>query len=240
MIFSENFKIQLKDIGKNNLIKNRAILGILEDIGTHHSDTVGFGPNDIEKNEVTWVLLDWKLQVLKRPKYGQILNVKTWGKHMQKFYTYRDFKIYDEENNLCVIATSKWVLIDVHTGKIAKLTEDIIEKYNPEEINVFNEEELEKLRPRENYISTFDYKVLRRDIDLNGHMHNLYYLDLAYEALPEEIYQKRPFNNVRIEYKKEIKLGDTIKCKYTFEENKNIIVIYNQDETKVHAIIELY
>ena len=89
-----------------------------------------------------------------------------------------------------------------------------------------------------------EYKVVlksnRKDIDINGHMHNLYYIDLAYEALPEEIYEKRPFNNVRVVYKKEIKLKETINCYYSFESNKHIITIKNNDDTIIHAIIKLY
>ena len=48
MIIKEDFKMQLKDIGKDNYIKNRAILEIFENIGTHHSDMAGYGPNDIK------------------------------------------------------------------------------------------------------------------------------------------------------------------------------------------------
>lgn len=240
MIFSEKFKIEIKDIGKNNFAKNKAILEIFENIGTHHSDTVGYGVNDIDKNGFSWILLDWKLKVLKRPKYGQVINVNTWGKQAQRTYTYRDFEMYDEENNLCAIATSKWAIIDIHTGKILRLTNEIIDKYNIEEKNVFEDEKLDKININGNCLSTFDYKVLRKDIDLNGHMHNLYYLDLAYEVLPKEIFDKRPFENVRIEYRREIKLYDNVKCKYYNENSKNIIAIYNEDETKIHSIIELY
>ena len=70
-------------------------------------------------------------------------------------------------------------------------------------------------------------------------MHNLYYLDLAYEALPQEVYEKRPFDNVRIEYKKEIKFGETIKCKYSCINDENVVTICNEDESIVHAIIIL-
>ena len=70
-------------------------------------------------------------------------------------------------------------------------------------------------------------------------MHNLYYLDLAYEALPQEVYEKRPFDNVRIEYKKEIKFGETIKCKYSYINDENVVAIFNDDESIVHAIIIL-
>ena len=84
-----------------------------------------------------------------------------------------------------------------------------------------------------------EYKVCRRDIDLNGHMHNLYYLDLAYEVLPEKVYEQRPFDNFRIQYKKEVKLGDVVKCRYTFKDGEHIVSIFNSDGSRVHAIIVL-
>ena len=70
-------------------------------------------------------------------------------------------------------------------------------------------------------------------------MHNLYYLDLAYEVLPEEVYKQRPFNEVEIMYKREIKLGDTVIGKYSYENDKHIVVIQSQDEKTLHAILEL-
>ena len=206
MIYTENFKMSLKDIGKQNKIKNRAILEILENIAGYQSDYVGFGANETVKTKIAWVLLDWKLEVIKRPTYGQTLQVKTWGRNMNKFFTYRDYEIYDENNELCIIATSKWTLLNIKKRKMVRLTEELIEKYKPEEKSVFLDEKLDKIKIPTKFISNIKYKVIRKDIDLNKHMHNLYYLDLAYEALPEDVYAKRPFDNVRITYKKEIKL----------------------------------
>lgn len=84
------------------------------------------------------------------------------------------------------------------------------------------------------------YKVQRRDIDVIGHMHNLYYLDLAYETLPDAVYSKRPFDNIRVMYKKEIKFGETVRCKYSQENNKNIVVIESVDGKILHAIIKIW
>ena len=244
MIINEKFKIQLKDVGKENYIKNIGILEILENIGTHHSDLAGYGVNDIEEKGVSWVLLDWKLKVIKRPKYGETLNVNTWGRTIngktKKAYTYRDFEIFDEDNNLCAICTSKWAIINIKTGKVERITDEIFEKYEMEDKNVFNIPELSKIKIPENYSKEMSYKIARRDIDLNGHVHNLNYLYFAYEILPEEIYEQRPFDNVRIQYRKEIKYGDIIKCKYSYDDNKNYVTIYNEDETIVHAVIILY
>ena len=240
MIFKEKFKMGLNDIGKDNKIKNISILKILENIGGYHSDIAGHGSNDIAINKLTWILLDWKLKVLNRPKYGQTLDVHTWARVGNRFFTYRDFEIYDENGTLCAIATSKWTLINIEEGKMERITEEVIEKYKTEEKEVFPGEKLDKLQMPEEFLSSINYTVKRKDIDINKHMHNLNYLDLAYEALPEEVYNLRPFDNVRIMYKKEIKYGDTVECKYTREDDKYVVVISSQDNKQLHSIIELY
>ena len=240
MIFVENFKMGLSDIEKDNKIKNIAILKMLENIGSYHSDIAGYGTNDIPIKKLSWILLDWKLKVIKRPTYGENLEIRTWARVANKFFTYRDFEIYDENKNLCAIATSKWTLVNIKEGKMSKITEDVINSYKPEEKEVFEEEKLEKLQEPKEFISNITYTVKRKDIDINKHMHNLYFLDLAYEALPEDVYNTKVFDNVRIMYKKEIKLGDTVICKYTKKENKHIVVIKSQDEKSLHSIIELY
>lgn len=240
MIFTHEVKTGIKDIGKNNTIKNRALLEILENMGSYHSDKVGYGALDIEETKLSWILLEWKLKILKRPVYGQNLKVNTWGRKMEKFFTYRDYEMYDADNNLCVIATSKWALVNVETGKLSRMTDDIINRYKPEEKEIFPNEDIEKIDIPDSFDTELTYTVKRRDIDLNSHMHNLYYLDLAYEVLPEEVYEQRPFDNIRITYKREIKLGDTIICKYKKQNNKNIVVITDKENKLIHAIIDLH
>ena len=239
MIFKEKFKMGLKDIDKDNLLKNRAILEYLENIGSYHSDVAGFGANYTNSTGIAWILLGWKLKVIARPKYGAELEIHTWAKEGSKVATFRDFEIFDENKKLCAIATSKWTMVDIKKGKIIKISDDVIDAYKPETRNVFSEVELEKIAIPKEFQTTSEYLVRRKDIDINGHMHNLYYLDVAYEALPEEIYNRRPLNEVRIQYKKEIKLGEKLKCKYANAEDKYIVVIYSENEKIIHAIIEL-
>ena len=241
MIYKENFKIGLKDVWAKNEVSNIAILEYLEDIAAYHSDSVGFGINTTEETHLNWLLLDWELEVLKRPQYGQILEIHTWSRGIEKFYAFRDFEIYDEKNNLCAIATSKWLLVDSQTEKIARVEQELAEKYHSEiGKTVFKDQKIEKLREPKEYTSEMIYTTRRRDIDVIGHMHNLNYLYLAYETLPEEEYQQRPFNHVRIYYKNQIKLGETVKCKYAKENEENIIVIKSEDDKRLHAIIKIY
>ena len=240
MIYKEKFKIGLKDVWAKDEVSNIAILEYLEDIAAYHSDSVGIGINTTEETHLNWLLLDWELEVLERPRYGQVLEIHTWSRGIEKFYAFRDFEIYDEENNLCAIATSKWLLVDSKTGKIARVKPKIADKYQSEtEKAVFKEEKIKKIKEPNEYVREVTYTTRRRDIDVIGHMHNLNYLYLAYEALPEEEYSKRPFNHVRIQYKNQIKLGETVKCKYVKENGENVVIIKSEDDKTLHAIIKL-
>lgn len=208
---------------------------MLEDINQMKS---GYGLLDIEKKGVSWILMDWKLKVIKRPSYGEELLVKTWGRNVKKVTTYRDYEIYNENNELCAIATTKWALLDINLKKIIRISPEIINKYILNEKSVFEEEELSKISIPEEFENCIIYTVQRRNIDVNGHMHNTHYLDLAYEALPEDIYNNRPYNNLRISYKKEIKLGDKVNCYYSHIDDKHVVVMKTNDIT--NAIVEIW
>ena len=240
MILENEYTVKLSEIGKGNKVTNKAILSYLEDIGGIHSNKAGYGIREIEETYLSWILLGWRLQVIRRPKYAEKIKIKTWSKGVVKFYTYRDFEVYDEQGNLLIKASSKWILLDIEKGKIVRIEPELMNKYEPETNKVvFGMEEFEKVCEPEEYQYETEYTVRRTDIDVNNHMHNLNYIELANEALPEEVYKGALFNDVRITYKKEIKLGDIVKCKYAFKEDKHIVVVKSQDEKVLHAIIEM-
>ena len=83
------------------------------------------------------------------------------------------------------------------------------------------------------------YHIRRKEIDLNGHLHNLCYLDIALEILPEEVYYERDFKEIRITYRKEIKADEKeITCKYKKENGTHTVGIYGQNGT-LRSIVTL-
>ena len=229
--FEHDFEIGLRDIENPNYLSNKSILAFFENIGSYHSDSINFGLNEIPTTHSSWIL--------KRPMYGDKLHIVTWARDTEKFSTYRDYEVYNQDNELVIIGTSKWVLIDTTTGRLRPIPEEIIKLYNPDTKTVFPSEEalLTKLTDSEHYDTVCNCTVGRSQIDLNNHMHNLYYLDMAYEALPEEVYKNNTFNFFEITYKKQIRLHDTVKCYYVFEENTHKVIIKSLDDKKTHAII---
>lgn len=70
-------------------------------------------------------------------------------------------------------------------------------------------------------------------------MHNLNYINLAYETLPENIYISE-LNNIEVMFKKQIKLGETVDCFYSCTDNTNIITIKNKENNTVNAIVKIF
>lgn len=239
MFVEHDVFIGLRDVAVNNKVTNTAILSYLEDAGGVHSNLVGYGLNDIPTVKRSWVLLGWKIKINKRPKYGDKIKIKTWSRGIDKLYAYRDFEILDENGKIMGIATSKWVLIDTEKKRITKIDEKVEKAYTIENVAVFDKPDLEKLTEPDNYIASTIFTVNRSLIDVNNHLHNIYFMDIANEVLPMDIYKNGEFNNIRMMCKKEIKLGDTVKVFYQVEGNKHIIVIKSDDEKNLHGIIEL-
>ena len=235
----KKYTLGLTDVGRKNKISKKAIIKMLEDVGGIESEKAGYGLNEIEENNLSWVLLAWKVKVLRRPIYNEEVIARTWARDGNKIFTYRDYEIYDSNGNLCVIATSKWTLVDIRTLKLVGISEEVRSKYTFFNKSVF-EEEIEKLKEPKSVIKENDYKILRSQIDVNRHVHNLYYLDIAYEILPEDIYYGEEKDNIEITYKKQIKLNDDIMCKYTIEDGKDIVTIKSKDNKVLHAIVRLY
>lgn len=241
MIVENEYTVKLSEIGIGNKATNKAILSYLEDTGGIHSNKAGYGIYDIPKTHLSWVLLEWKLKVIRRPNYTEKVKVLTWSKDAVKFYTFRDFEVYDENGELIILASSKWVLLDVTKGKIVRIDPEIISKYEPElNRKAFEDEEFEKIKEPENEQFEAEYTARRADIDINQHIHNLNYIEIANEVLPEDVYRNQHLDNVRITYKKEIKFGETVKCKYAFEDGKHIVSIKSLDDKILHAIIEMH
>lgn len=241
-VFEDTYTTSFSQTGIHNVLTNKSILSILENIAGRHSAYVHFTFTDLAKENLTWVLLNWKLQVIKRIKAEENIKIKTWVRSATKIFVLRDFKVFDSQGELCAIASSKWCLVDTLKGKIAKIPDTIHSIYGGfHNESVFNIDDLPKLsEPTSSPIFDDTYKVRRFDLDLNKHVHNLNYLNIAYELLPEDVYDGKELNNVEILYKKELKYGDVVKS-YLYKDNDvYTIILKSQDDSLLHSIIKLY
>ena len=244
MIFEHKTRVDIEKVNSNSFVTNKGMLALLENVACMHSDKAGFGIREIPTTRLSWVQLNWRVQIIRRLKYGEEILIKTWARDATKAITLRDFEVLDSKCKTVCVATTRWTLTNIDTQGITKITDDVIEKYIPEDNTVMPNFEFKKLKEPDTFSNEYIYTTQRRDIDVNKHMHNLNYLDLAYEALPENVYKeithKGDFENIEVMYKTAIRLGDISKCLYSFNEGKHTVAIKSIDDSSLHCIIELW
>lgn len=237
MIVSDKFYIGYRDIDTNLKITNTAILNIFEDIAGMHAKIAG---EDLKTSNTTWVLTGYKVNINKRPEFEDRVTVYTWPTGMRNITASREFEIRNDKDEVLITGLSNWAHIDLNTKKLFKVSQELIDGYDIENNKTnFNESKLKKLVEPLNYLYEKEYEVDLNWIDVNEHMNNIYYMELAQMVLPEEVRKTVDFTSFEIMYKKEIKYKDKIRCFVGKDDNSYIVTFKNEDLSEIHAIIKL-
>lgn len=238
MFVDFDYKPLLEDYTDDKKLSAGAILKIMENAGSSHSDLVGDTILDARKKGYAWVLSDWLLDVENYPEYGAQILAKTWSRGSVSILSFaREFELFCNGNR-CAKALSQWVLLDANTGRPMKIGSEMNDMYKVESKSNYEGVKLGRIALPETFESETRIQPRRVDIDFNEHVHNLTYLDYALEALPESVYKTSRFKRIRISYKSAVLYGEECICKYAFADGRHLVCIYGSDGT-VKTIIEL-
>lgn len=237
MICNYTYSPIIEDYQKDGKLNVAAILKALENSGNLHSDSAGDNILAGSNNNKAWVLTDWRIQIDKYPSYGNKIDVQTWAEDGKVILSTNRGFLMTSNNEVLVRGLSKWVLLDLQTNRPIKIDEELINKYNPDSKRSFEDSKFSKIDSPSTFESEKIIQLRRSDIDFNGHVHNLCYLDYALDALPVDIYKNLSIKNIRISYKTPIKDGDSVVAKYVFANDKHIVCIFT--DNALCASIEL-
>ena len=241
MQVEQKYFVGIQDVGAGYRMHNKAMLEAMTNTANIHANTVGQGTDDLESSGLTWVVANWKLQVLRRPKVCSTVTVRTWAQAYSRAQARRECEILDEKGERLAIATSVWAAVDTGRGSIIRLTPELMEGYGcePEREN-FPGYQFPKTGKNDlPVLAQTSVKVSRFMIDCNHHVHNPAYLDLANEVLPEEL-DAGLFDNVEISYKREIPPRAEVSLAYAREEDRHIVLLRDPEDRALHARITLY
>ncbi len=228
MFYKELYRPRMADYDRNGKLSYEAILHIFEGVGSHHSDIADDNIMDGSKEGLAWILADWRVEIINRPDNKDEMEITTWIRAQQPtFNVFREFTATDKHGRVMVKGEAKLVLLDVASGSLLRISDELFNAYGVEDKPVFDAP-TGKLREAKIYTEEKRFKLRRSDIDFNGHVHNTKYLDYALEALPEEVYSKNSIKEFRIVYKKSVKEGAEVTLKYAFD-GTHKVGIYTED-----------
>ena len=175
----------------------------LQDAATHDAARRGAGQAELEAKGCTWVAVKNRVELLRLPRAGERITVSTWPLKGRLGLYPRQYEMRSADGELLVTAEALWAIMDIDDRTMLPGSSRGIE---------FVEEEgrpgsMRKLRVPEGGW-TFTLTPTAEQIDFNGHMNNVAYLDAIAGHLPES-YRGQPLLSVAIDYEHELPAGQS-------------------------------
>jgi acyl-ACP thioesterase len=225
--------VRYSECGPDNLLKISSIVNYFQDCTTFHSESIGLGVEYCGEKKRAWFLSSWQIIIDRYPTLAEEVSVHTWATSFKGMMGDRNFCIRDQEGNKIARANSLWVYMDLEKGRPAKPDSEDSAKYGlgePQDMENMSR----KIELPEHAVEKEAVLVRKYHMDTNGHMNNCHYVQIALDALEEDI----AVSQLRVEYKKSAVYNDIIIPKVAKEEDRTVVVLCDE-EGKEFAVVEL-
>lgn len=178
-----------------------------------HAAERGFGIAELNENHYTWVLSRLAVEMEEMPRAYEKFSIRTWVENVYRLFTDRNFEIVNAAGKPIGYARSIWAMISMETRKPADLlalhgggiTDYICDKECP--IEKAGRVKVNEAEPVARYTAKYG------DIDLNGHVNSVKYIEHALNLFPLEMFREKSLRRFEVAYVAESYYGDTL-CFY--------------------------
>lgn len=223
--FRMEFEVHYHEVNPYEEATPLAMLYYLEDAAIAHSEAVGYGIRRLKSEGLAWILNRWHLQMDQYPFRGEKVIVETWPSKFERFYATREFLIIDTNQKIIGRATSLWVFFNTETKRPLRISSEFLDAYGLDPLRAI-EDPFAQLQRGGKGEGEQTFSVRRSDIDSNGHVNNVNYLQWMLEVVPDDVYQNSRLVSLQIMYKKETTYGLSIRSKCLVEDSKRVEYAY--------------
>ena len=206
--FSRNYLVHYYEIGRDFRLTLPALMHYFEDIATLHSESQGLTLEHYIKAGTVFMLAKWDISIRYWPRFNESIRIETRPTSFRKFLANREYDVYASDGSHIAHAKSVWIFVDLKIKKAMRATPEILEAFNvpPEAEELFDP--LEEFGEMTGASPGSPFVIQKRDLDNNGHVNNVRYVELAMGSLDSTFTANRKIQRVRIHYKKELLEGD--------------------------------
>ena len=204
-----DFLVRSYECGPEGAASFSSICNYLQEAASRHAEKLGFSKANFmaDGENISWVLTRMRVKMVRYPKWEETVSVMTYPRGGRRITAHRDFvlRIGDETIGF---ATSEWMIIDLATRKIVPVPASVYALANDVRPPVIDGEPFTKLRwSCQETAGEMSFRARRSDIDLNGHVNNVHYIEWLLETLPEGT---APIRDFEIAFKSETLSGDEV------------------------------
>lgn len=213
------YLLKNNDVNLHRRLRTSRLFEMLQAACVMHTEQMGAGREKTLDKGILWVVIQQYVSIRRMPAYDEEITVETWpGATMHVLFP-RYFRIKDAAGNVIITGSALWTLMDAHTRKMV-----FADQYNIDIPGESHEDQAPlpkaiKLIPCEHSTS---FTVPFSYCDLNGHMNNARYLDLAEDSIPAAAHGDT-VTAITTQYASEIHFQDTIEVAWTQVEHSYLI-----------------
>ncbi len=194
-----------------------------------HAKARGFGMYDVNSENFTWVLSRLCIDIYEMPVVWEEVHVTTWIENIYRLFTNRNFSIKGNDGKVYGYARSIWALIDYNTRDPQNLEQlygnDFTRFLAPEEpCPILKQGRVHPLKDSD-WIK--DIEAEYSDIDLNGHVNSIKYIEHIMDLYPLKSYENgRNLKRIEIAYMAESYYSDKLSLyKRTLDESTSEVEV---------------
>ncbi len=182
---------------------------ILQDAAWKHAAMLGFGPTDLDRHGLMWILSRLLVRVEHYPLWSEDITVETWPSGVDRLFAMRDFRL-SCGNRRVALVRSAWLAVDARSRRPARPQQLM-------DVAAFRDAErvFDELPPRLEFApdpsdTLAGHTVVYSDFDRQRHVNNVQYLQWMLDAFPMAHLQANSAGELAICFLAEASYGETV------------------------------
>lgn len=183
------------------------------------SDALKVGQASYMGRGLGWVILQYEVEIERRPKINEEIIIRTFAAKYNPFFVNRRFAFFDTQGQEIVRVNSIWTMIDIENRRMARLPQDIVDKYEPERVKQIPRIAKPTQITSDDSLEENTYHVRYLDIDANKHVNNSKYFEWMQDVVSPEYLTTHEVTYVNLKFENEIRLGHMIQSQVVLKDN---------------------
>ncbi|MDR1575189.1 MAG: acyl-ACP thioesterase [Treponema sp.] len=211
-IWQETFVVRFGVIDRSDRLTLDAVFQLFQEVAISHADNLGVGREDMARSRQVWILSRMSALIDRRPQYGETLTVRTWPRGGERLFALRDYDIRDASDAPVVRARSGWLIIDMDKRRPLR-PQSVMETLPQNGGRDALPSGAAGLEERPGLQKTAARKAAYTDIDYNGHVNNVRYIQWIEDALDPALLEQAGRMRLDINYLNETFPGEMIELR---------------------------
>lgn len=205
-VYTSQMRLRNRHVNLYRRMRTSTLFELLQEISICHTEELGMGREMTLDRGLLWILTLQRAEITRLPEYDELITLETWPGDTMHLLFPRYCRLLDEGGNVLASTSALWALMDQQTRRMV-----FPDRYGVkiDGVTTGNEIALPSPPRRAEGGEVSRFTVPFSYTDLNGHMNNTRYYDLAEDLLPGEVL-RRSLREIAVEYANEAKLGNEL------------------------------